>query len=328
MYSGGADSTLALQLMLNQDVECVAMNVKTPFCSCTHGGCAGVVGDIILDNEIPVVTRFMGEAYLEMLVNPSHGYGRGMNPCIDCRIMMLSAAREVMVQEGASFVVTGEVVGQRPNSQMYKQMRIIEQESGLASRLLRPLSASLLPPTFPELTSMVDRSQLLNIQGRSREKQLRLGREMGLGQLPGSGGGCVLTEPRYADKVRDMYAHTSNGLPTLHEIQLLRVGRHFRLSPEYKVIVGRDEQENEALERLFTPDDILFVPPDDYQGPVTLVYGSAPESDWPGIASLMLRYCDVPPDVSSCVEVFTANDPVSRIEAVPMDPELARNYLI
>lgn len=325
MYSGGADSTLAMKMMLDQGVECVALNVKTPFCSCSHGGCAGAIGDIILDNGIPVKARFLGEAYMKMLASPKYGYGRGINPCADCRIMMLRAARAVMMEEEAEFVVTGEVVGQRPNSQMYKQMQNIERDSGLSGRLLRPLSAKLLPPTLPELKGLVDRGKLLNLQGRSRSPQIELSRELGTGPLPNSGGGCVLTEPRYADKVRDLYKHSA-GTPDMEEADLLRIGRHFRFGPKYKIVVGRDEQENEALERLYRPGDLLFIPVDDINGPSALARGEVPQKDLVKIASLALRYASLPSDGTGALEVMSVDAGPVRIEAEPMDKDLVKTY--
>lgn len=328
MYSGGADSTLALKIMLEMGIECVALNVKTPFCSCTHGGCAGAIGDIILDNEIRVRTRYLAEAYMKMIANPKYGYGRGMNPCSDCRIMMLRAAREVMIEEGASFVVTGEVVGQRPNSQQMQQMRAIERDSGLSGRLLRPLSAKLLPPTWPEIAGLVDRRKFFDLQGRTRTRQLAMGRRFNLGELPGSGGGCVLTEPRYADKVRDLYAHSPDGVASIEDARLLRIGRHFRLSPAFKVVIGRDEDENQALERLIQPGDLLFYPNERTYGPLALARGDVSRADWPRIASLMLRYCDVPKEEEIKVDVFTDNEGPLPIAARPMDNEKVLEYLV
>jgi hypothetical protein len=326
MYSGGADSTLALQMMLDQGVECVALNVKTPFCSCSHGGCAGAVGDIILDNEISVKTRFLGEAYMKMLINPKYGYGRGINPCSDCRIMMLQAAREVMAEEDAAFVVTGEVVGQRPNSQMYRQMQNIERDSGLTGRLLRPLSAKLLPPTIPELHGLVDRNKLLALQGRSRSPQIELAKELDTGPLPNSGGGCVLTEPRYADKVRDLYEHTK-GIPDIEEADLLRVGRQFRFGPEFKIIVGRDEGENETLERLFAPGDLLFIPTEENLGASALVRGDVTETDYQRIAALALRYAKVTGATGS-MEILSTDAEPQLVTAEPMDKNEVKRYII
>lgn len=328
MYSGGADSTLALQLMLEQGIESVALNVKTPFCSCTHGGCAGTLGDIIFKNNIKVRTVTLGKEYLAMLKNPRYGYGRAMNPCSDCRIMMFRAACKIMDEEKADFVVSGEVVGQRPNSQLLRQMTIIERDSGLYGRLLRPLSAKLLPPTYPELVGMVDRSKLFDFQGRSRKPQITLARQLDLAGLPGSGGGCVLTEPRYADKVRDLYDHSGDGLPSLDDVRLLRVGRHFRFSPEYKVVVARDEKENMALERLFKINDLLLVPGKEIAGPTALVRGNVPGEDLRQITSLVLSYCRVEAGESEAIEVISSTDSILRVKAEAMTREQAKLYLI
>lgn len=328
MYSGGADSTLALQIMLEQGIVPIALNIKTPFCSCTHGGCAGTLGDIIFRNNIKVRTVSLGIEYLAMVKNPRYGYGRAINPCSDCRIMMFRTARSVMHEEGAEFVVTGEVIGQRPNSQKSRQMAIIERDSGLYGRLLRPLSAKLLPPTYPELSGMVDRSKLYNFQGRTRRPQMELAMNLKLGMLPSSGGGCVLTEPRYADKVRDLFDHTGDGLPSLDDVHLLRVGRHFRFSPGYKVVVARDQKENLALERLFKEKDLLLVPGKEIAGPIALIRGNVPREELRKAVSLVLRYCRVEAGESEALEVISSTEEIFRIKAESMTPEQVKQYLI
>jgi len=183
--------------------------------------------------------------YLRMLTRPKFGYGSAINPCVDCRILMLKRARKYMAEIGAHFVFTGEVLGQRPMSQRRDTLRIVERESGLEGLLLRPLSAKLLPPTLPEQKGWIDRERLLAIQGRSRKEQMKLIRERGIADYPQPAGGCCfLTDQNYARKLRDLLAHMSEDEElTMEHVMLLKVGRHFRLPDGTKVIVGRDEGE-------------------------------------------------------------------------------------
>jgi len=298
LVSGGADSMLALRLVQKQGIEMLAIN----FCSCFFGCRKPGVGKPGTGLQkacesfgVPLRNIMLGDEYLRMLADPKHGYGKASNPCVDCHILMLQKAREVMIDEGASFVVTGEILGQRPMSQHMQALRNVERESGLRGRLLRPLSARLLPPTYAELAGIVDRRGLLAFNGRSRKPQLELARKLGIESIPNSGGGCVLTERRFGYKVRDMFRFAGDSFPTMNDAALLRYGRHMRRSPEFKIVVGRSEEDNQAIEALAREGDLMFYPPDEtnYVGPVVLVRGKAAKADWPWIASILLRYSDV-----------------------------------
>jgi hypothetical protein len=212
-----------------------------------------------------------------------------MNPCLDCRILMFSKARERMEDIGAAFVFTGEVLGQRPMSQHRRAMRIIERESGLDDRLLRPLSAQLLEPTLPELEGLVDREKLLALQGRSRKSQMALADELGVTDYPCPAGGCRLTDPNFARRMRDLVRFRPDF--DLNDVNLLKIGRHFRLSPRAKAVVGRNEGENHRILALTRPGDALF----EVEGcgsPITLLRGKAGEGVVRLAAAITARYSD------------------------------------
>ncbi len=270
LLSGGLDSTLAVKLMLEQDIEVEAVSFVTVFCTCTSKGSSCLASQDAsrkLGIKLKVFNVF--REYLAIVKNPRHGYGSNMNPCIDCRIFMFKKAKEYMKAIGASFLFTGEVLGERPMSQRREAMKLIERGAGLEGLLLRPLCALLLEPTIAEQKGWVDRKRLLGISGRSRKPQISLAEELGVRDYPCPAGGCLLTDSGFARKFKDLLIR---GDVSLNDIQLLRVGRHFRFSPELKVIVGRDEQENARLETLVQNDDILFRV-EDIPGPLTIARG-------------------------------------------------------
>jgi tRNA U34 2-thiouridine synthase MnmA/TrmU len=287
LLSGGLDSTLAVRLILDQGIEVIAVNFVTPFCTCNRKGrCEARHVASQFDIELKVFN--VGEEYIRLIRNPRYGYGRQMNPCLDCRIFMFTKARRLMEEIGAAFVFTGEVLGQRPMSQRRDAMRLIERESGLEGRLLRPLSAKLLPPTLAE-EEMVDRDKLMEIQGRSRKSQMELAQAYGIDDYACPAGGCLLTDPQFAQRIRDLFEHTPE--PSLKDVELLKVGRHFRLSDKAKVIVGRDEAENKRLLKLPRADD-LCLRVLDFPGPLTLLQGEQSPENVAQAAALAARYSD------------------------------------
>ena len=265
LISGGLDSTLALALMKRQGILVKAVNFYTGFCVTeTQRRKGGRPDGTVPENEalraaadLEVEIEYVdvsGREYLDMLVHPKYGYGANANPCVDCRVFMMRRAREIMERAGARFVFTGEVLGQRPKSQRRDTLRAIERDSGLEGRLLRPLSAKLLKPTLPEVEGLVDRRQLLDISGRSRLRQIALAKELGIEDYPQPAGGCCyLTDESFARKFFDVLdAREARGEERRleqEEVLLLSTGRHFRLSPRAKLIVGRSEVENALLER-------------------------------------------------------------------------------
>lgn len=275
LLSGGLDSILAAKLMLEQGVELLAMNFHIEFAAC--GGESIAISPAKKAAEMLKVrleTMDITEEYLEMFKKPKHGYGANVNPCIDCKIFMLKKARERMKEVGASFLVTGEVLGERPMSQRKDALNIIERDSGTRGILLRPLSAKLLEETTPEKEGLVDRARLMDIQGRSRKPQMELAKEFGIKEYPNPAGGCLLTDPGFAARVKDLIAH--NGL-SLENLQILKYGRHFRIADDAKLVIGRDKRENDALESLLNGRDICFRLRD-HRGPFSILRGNASPS--------------------------------------------------
>lgn len=288
LLSGGLDSTLAVRLILDQGLKVEALNFVTPFCTCNRQGrceARAVAEQLgIAIQTIPVI-----EPLFEAIKSPKHGYGSGMNPCLDCRILMFTRARERLQEIGADFVFTGEVLGQRPMSQHLRAMRLIDAESGLTDRVLRPLSAKLLPPTYPERAGIVRREKLLAIHGRSRKEQISLAGRYHLTDYPCPAGGCRLTDPGFSRRMRDLATHTPDF--DLNDVNLLRIGRHFRLSPACKVVVGRDEEENRTLRMLARSGDALLEVPG-VGSPLTLLRGEALSNDLETAAAITARYSD------------------------------------
>lgn len=303
LLSGGLDSTLAILTVLKQGIEVKAIKFQTPF-DCDASS---------LNDSLSVGRRFgfdtdictPGEKFLTIVKNPPHGYGKNMNPCIDCRILMLKEAKLRMGMTGAEFIVTGEVLGQRPMSQRKDMLYYIDKEAGVAGRVLRPLSAKFLKITSPEAEGIIDRERLYGFSGRSRKPQMALAREFGLDDYPAPAGGCLLTEPNYAHRLKDLLTFTPS--PSARDIELLRIGRHFRLSPVCKVIVGRDEAENDAIESLSAEKDSLLRV-EGFGSPVTLVTGTLTDEALKIAASLCARYSDAKGIAETEVTVRQAND--------------------
>ncbi len=290
LLSGGLDSILATRLILKQGIEVEALNFLTVFCTCTARGKTCLASKSAADKlGIKLRVFEVSTEYFEIIKNPKHGYGRNMNPCLDCRIFMFKKAGEYMRNNGASFLVTGEVLGERPMSQRRDAMRIIERDAGLKGLILRPLSAGLLEPSIPEKQGLVDRKKLLSIKGRSRKPQIQLAKDLGVNDYPCPAGGCLLTDPGFAKRMRDLIAHKSGF--TLKDVQLLKTGRHFRLTPEAKLVVGRNKDENDRLSNLAQQEDVHFYPIG-AKGPIAIGKGIF-NKDTLNIASgIVARYSD------------------------------------
>jgi tRNA U34 2-thiouridine synthase MnmA/TrmU len=300
MLSGGLDSRLAVKLMQEQGIEVIALHLYTGFCIANRNRRVGRIEkpsarhealDAGADLDVPVEVIDIAEEYMSVVLNPRYGYGSGMNPCLDCRIFMLRRARIYMEQMGAHFVFTGEVVGQRPKSQNRHQLSTVGRESGLDRLLLRPLSAKLLPPTIPEERGWVDRDQLLAISGRSRKEQIAVAEELKIGDFPQpSGGCCLLPDPNFARRLRDFLEHYPQEAVTPEQMALLAVGRHFRVDEDVKVVVGRDEGENNYLE-LATLNHWQFRTAD-HPGPIALTADALLSNHLAQIAALVASYSD------------------------------------
>lgn len=315
LLSGGLDSRLAVKMMQNQGFEVEAVAIKTPFCDFDCGrGCGFEIRETADTLGVKLKTVYLGDDYIEMLKHPKHGFGSGMNPCIDCRAMMFEAGKKHMEEIGAEFIISGEVLGQRPMSQHGPALKIIEKESGLEGKIVRPLSAALLPPTEPELNGLIRREDLGKIRGRSRKDQLKMAQEFGIENPPNAGGGCLLTDPAFAIRVKDLFKHTET--PTTNDIDLLKIGRHFRFDENTKLIVGRHKDENEVIKALALDGDILLEAKD-HVGPVTLIRGENAQHHVEFGAAITLRYGDAPKDTPSVVTI-QKNDVESEVSTVPV----------
>lgn len=307
LLSGGLDSTLAVKVMLDQGIEVEALNFTSPFCTCTgkNAGCKSEAVRVAEEFGIPIKVLHKGVEYLEIVRNARFGYGKGMNPCIDCRIFLLRKAREYMVESGADFVITGEVLGQRPMSQRRDTLNTIERESGLAGLLLRPLSARHFAPTIPELEGWVDREKLLAFSGRSRTKQIALADELDVKNYPCPAGGCLLAEPAFVPKVRDIFAHSA-GLD-VRDFRLLKLGRHFRLGPATKVIIARDETENRLVEAAARQGEpvIQWL---EGGSPTGVVLGVVDDTLLETASRILLRYTRAPADRNCSLQVSSNGD--------------------
>jgi len=258
LFSGGLDSLLSAKILQEQGFEIEAVFFKSYFFN-------------IKEKKLPFKLKIVdiSDKQFEVVKNPKHGYGKNMNPCIDCHLLMFKEARKLMEKEGFDFVATGEVLDERPMSQNRRSLDIIEKESGLKGKLLRPLSAKLLEPTEAEQKGIVDRDKLYSIKGKSREKQLELVKKFGLKNYPTPAGGCLLTDPEFSKKLRELM--DKNKEVTRNDLKLLYYGRHFWHN-NVKIIVGRNEEENKEIKKLKQEGDVL-IELKDIPGPITLVRG-------------------------------------------------------
>jgi tRNA U34 2-thiouridine synthase MnmA/TrmU len=323
LLSGGLDSALAALIARDAgaDVEC--LHFFTGFCVTGHNSRVGRQNRPIANHAlqvaaeagIPVELVDASEDYLPVVLNPKHGYGRNMNPCIDCRVFMLERAKRHMEKVGADFVFTGEVLGQRPKSQLKSAMRAIEKESGLHDRLLRPLSARLLPPTQVEREGRIDRAKLLDIHGRGRKRQIALANTYGISQyMQPAGGCCFLTDASYSRKLRDVIGRKGGNGLSVEDIFILGVGRHFRLSESLKVVVGRDEVENTFLGHYAHEHWLARVC--GFAGPTAVIMGEFTDDELGPIASLVARYSDGKREPAVDVEITFG----TRMKAIRVAP--------
>lgn len=284
LLSGGLDSILATSLMIDLGIEVVCVNYFIEFAVCGGGPTSAIKAAEMLG--VPLKVFDITEEYLEMFKNPKHGYGANINPCIDCKIFMLKKAKAYMAEVGASFLVTGEVLGERPMSQRRDALNIIERDAGVRGILLRPLTAKLMPPTLPEEAGVVDREKLLDIRGRGRTPQLELAAKYGIKEFPNPSGGCLLTDPGFTKRVRDLIAHNDLGLVSL---RLLKVGRHLRLSDKVKLVIGRDQKENAELQGLVKDGDVCLRLIEG-RGPFSILRGESDDDTVRRAAEIMVQH--------------------------------------
>lgn len=323
LLSGGLDSTLAAKVVSDLGVEVHAVYFAMPW------GCCNKTKAVELAEKIGIklIVLQLDERYLEIVRTPKHGYGSAMNPCVDCRTHMFSRARQYMESIGGEFVFTGEVLGQRPMSQMRHSMQTIEKESGLEGRLLRPLCAQLLEPTIPEKEGRIDRQKLLAFSGRSRKEQMELAEQFGITDYLPPAGGCLLTDKNFAGRMKDTLQH---GYRNFRETIALKWGRHFRISENFKAVLGRDENENLSLTAYAHPDDHILELPD-RRGPTLILKGPDPDEQTLGIAAgLIQRYSKYRNDAPVDVECRPVKDTgsIRRVRAVLLPEEKIHHFKI
>ncbi len=299
LISGGLDSVLAARVVMEQGFEVAGIYFTSVFSKSygkerdTHAG--RVARSVGLELRV----MDLGQEYIDLIRNPGHGYGRNVNPCIDCKIFMLSKAGAVMHELGAQFIITGEVLGQRPMSQRRDALNVIERDSGLSGMILRPLSAKLLTPTKAETEGIIDRERLLDISGRSRNAQLALAKKYGVAGFSTPAGGCLLTDENFAEKLRDLFSNKKDVTPV--DIRLLTVGRHFRLESGVKVVLGRDKEENSFLISLKQPGHNLLVP-NGFPGPAALIVETPSLPEKHAAGRLILKYSKKTPGMSRLIK--------------------------
>ncbi|QIT57055.1 tRNA (5-methylaminomethyl-2-thiouridylate)-methyltransferase [Aquisalimonas sp. 2447] len=327
LISGGLDSMLAARVVKEQGVHVEGLNFYTGFCveGHTHAVRAQDKARPKRNNALWVAEQLdmklhiidVVEDYKDVVINPRHGYGQFMNPCLDCKGFMVGKAREWMEANGFDFIITGEVIGQRPKSQLKRTMPVIATESGAHERLLRPLCAKLLEPTLPEREGWVDREQLFDWSGRSRKPQMDLAESFGLEDYAQPAGGCCfLTDPSYSRKLRDLWQARGERRYELDDIMLLKMGRHLRPRPHFKLIISREDGENRFMHgyrKQFT-----HLVPTSHGGPLALLDGEARDGDLELAARLVARFSQGRDADQVRVAVTERNGPERELEVTPM----------
>lgn len=286
LVSGGLDSILAAKLIQMQGIEVIGICFASVFFG------SGNAEKMAAQVDLPLIVVDFTEEHLKMTKSPKHGYGKNMNPCIDCHAMMLNYAGNMLEELNGDFLITGEVLNQRPMSQNKKSLGIVQKESGFEDKILRPLCALNLEPTQMEKDGLVDRTKLLGISGKSRKPQIDLAKQMGIEEYPSPAGGCMLTEPQFANRLRDLYKHDKENAKPI-DAELLKVGRHMRISPAAKVVCTRNESEYELLMKLLKDDYIVFNTADCTGSTAVLVpCGNVPltQEDMAFAGSVVARY--------------------------------------
>ena len=309
---------LAAELIRAQGIDVLALFFETPFFTADRA----LVSARSIDLPFKVVD--VTKRHLEVVKDPKHGYGGNMNPCIDCHALMFRIAGEMLESEGAAFIFSGEVMGQRPMSQNKKALALVARESGLNGLLLRPLSAKCLPPTIPETNAWVIRENLKGFQGRSRKPQMKMAADLKMNDYPSPAGGCLLTEKGFSRRLRDLL--TSNPDVIVNQLESLKLGRHFRLNEHVKIVVGRNKRENEKLKALAVKGDMILnttsVP-----GPAVLLTGNLLSDSVEQAIQITLSYSDA--REGEVQEVHVAGPDINRtITATVPDKAIFKSLMI
>ena len=330
LISGGLDSMLAAKVMLEQGIHVEGINFFTGFCveGHTHAIRKRSSGKSKRNNALWCAEQLgiklhiidIVEEYKDVLINPKHGYGANMNPCLDCKIFMVQKALAWAEQNGFDFIITGEVIGQRPMSQRKETMPIVARESGAEDRLLRPLCARNLPATLPEREGWVDRDKLYGFSGRNRKPQMALAKELGFDDWATPAGGCCfLTDEAYSRKLVDLWQARGKREYEMDDVMLLKVGRHIRPAPYYKIIIGREEGENNFLSGY--KKQFIYLHCSSHPGPLALIDGEPSAEDLALAARIVARYGQARTAETAEVTIHLLDGTEQTLTVAPMPPD-------
>ena len=311
LFSGGLDSLLTMFTLRKLGIEVTALNIITPLHDVSEAACERAA-----KYGFPILLRRVGEHYADLIVHPKWGYGSSVNPCVDCRVEMFRIAKQVMKEIGADFIATGEIAGQRPNSQNMHQLALIAREADVVDILVRPLSAKALYPTKVERDGLLDREQLYGHTGRGRVPLLQMAKEFGIDEIPQPASGCFLCEKTFAPRVWDLIRHTPH--PTCWDFETLRYGRAIRIDENVdknvRAIVARQSEDCRRLVAMFERTDRLscaLLEPENFNGPALLLIGNFDETHLQLAGSLLLRFTNAtrfdPNNAFACVRTFQQN---------------------
>ena len=319
LLSGGLDSIIAAKVIQDLGIDVYGLLFYMPW-GCGDKGMATKGCEKI---DIPLKVIQLEDDFMDVIINPKHGYGTAINPCMDCKIHMIKKAAEYMKEINADFVFTGEVIGQRPMSQLKQKLLLIEKKTGLNGNLLRPLCAKLLEPTIPELNGKVDRNKLFAFSGRSRKQQLALAKQLNITEFNQPAGGCLLTDKNFESRLKDAFKH---GNRSFDDTVLLKWGRHFRINDKFKVILGRDENENNNLMKNSREADLLIDFQEDVAGPIAILQGDNPPNDIISLAGGLIqrfsKFRNDPPKNIIFSNTQTKNQPRSILATKINDDQL------